>query len=199
MVKILSIYLRDPALEDLAYVNGYCGEFLAGIYQKAGPRLMPGTTSMSVYFIYTVTATDWLDTLGFFDNGNNYDRDRAWRRRRDDLDQEAALHRAGYYSDTAHQHTSQPTSAAYTRVRRPVQPEAQANTIAGPSNQPGNDMPGEFEPSPTQTETELLTRLANGSGLSPYDRLGFLETCTRCGNLFLGSFLGRHLTSCTHK
>jgi hypothetical protein len=146
------------------------------------------------YFIYIVTTTDCLsDTFGFFDNGNNYDRDRARRRRRDDLDREAAFHRA---RNAARQRTRQPTTAAYTRVRRPVQLEA--NTIAGPSNQPGNGVPGECELSPTQMETELLTRLANGSGLSQYDRLGFLETCTRCGKLFLSSFLGRHLTSCTY-
>lgn len=185
---MLSIYLRDPTLEDLAYVEGYCGEFCDGIFQQAGPRRMPG---MSVYFIYIVTTIDCLDTLDFFDNGNRDSYDRARRRRRDDLDREAAFYRAG---DAARQRARQPTTAAYTRVRRPVQ----ANAIAGPSNQPGNGVPGESELSPTQMETELLTRLANGSGLSQYDRLGFLETCTRCGNIFLGSFLGRHLTSCTH-
>lgn len=126
------------------------------------------------------------DTLGFFDN-SNYDRDRARRRRRDDLDREAAFQRA---RDAARQHTRQPATAVYTHVRRP------ANAIAGPSNQHGNGVPGECELSPTQMETELLTRLANGSGLSQYDCLGFLETCTRCGNVFLSSFLGRHLTSC---
>ena len=134
------------------------------------------------------------ETLGLLE----YNFDRARRRRREALDREAAAYlRAGSHG-AAHQPqaTLQPTSPAYTRVRRPVQ--AQANAIAGPSNQPapGNGVPGEPELSPTQMETELLTRLANGSGLSQYDTLGFLETCTRCGNLFLGSFLGPHITSC---
>ena len=111
--------------------------------------------------------------MGFFNNGNNYNSDHARQRRRDNLDREAAFHRV---SDEAHQRTRQPTTAAYTRVRRRVQ----ANAIAGPSNQAGNSAPG---------ESELLTRLANGSGLSQYDSLGFLETCTRCGNLFLVVFL----------
>ena len=146
-----------------------------------------------IYIVTTTTDSDCLSgTLGFFNNGNNYNSDRARQRRRDNLDREAAFHRV---SDEARQRTRQPTTAAYTCVRRRVQ----ANAIAGPSNQAGNSAPGESEQSPTQVETELLTRLANGSGLSQYDSLGFLETCTRCGNLFLGSFLGRHLTSCTHK
>jgi hypothetical protein len=41
--------------------------------------------------------------------------------------------------------------------------------------------------------------LANGSGLSQYDMLGFMEVCTHCRNFFLGSFLGSHVTSCAHK
>ena len=40
-----------------------------------------------------------------------------------------------------------------------------------------------------QMEIDLLTRLANGLGLSQYDTLGFLEKCNNCSNFFLGSFL----------
>lgn len=52
----MSIYLRDPALETLPYVEGYGGEFCDGILQKAGPRWVPG---MSL-FLYIVTAFDHL-------------------------------------------------------------------------------------------------------------------------------------------
>jgi hypothetical protein len=195
MEAMLSIYLRGPKLEDLPYVSGYCGEFHDGISQQAGPRLIPG---MSVLLLYIIITTDGLsDPSGFFDDSN----DRARRRRRDALDREAALYRA---RDTA----PQPTSAAYTRIRRRVSANAiagpstrpvPANAIAGPSTPRGNGEPGESEMSPTQMETDILTRLANGAGISQYDALGFLETCTRCGNFFLRSFLGRHLTSCVHK
>ena len=62
----------------------------------------------------------------------------------------------------------------------------------------GRDVPGAsvVVMSPTQQEIDLLIRLANGSGLSHYDTLGFMEMCTRCGDFFLGSFLCRHITSC---
>ena len=129
---------------------------------------------------------------------------RRVRDRRRGLDREATVHRP----DTAtHQRTHQPSSS-YTRVRRCVQ----ANALAGPSGstRPGNGgntgtvqghgvpgAPGVSVPSPTQMEIDLLTRLANGSGLSQHDMLGFLETCNHCGNLFLGSLLCRHIISCT--
>lgn len=45
MESILSVYLKDKALETLPYITGYCGEF--GILQQAGPRRIPGSTSMS--------------------------------------------------------------------------------------------------------------------------------------------------------
>jgi hypothetical protein len=79
----------------------------------------------------------------------------------------------------------------------------QANAIAGPSTstQPGfvrgQDAPGVSELCPTQMELDLLHRIANGSGLSYYDTLAFLEMCNSCRNFFLSSFLGRHITSCT--
>jgi hypothetical protein len=172
------------------------------LWRVSRRNLSEGWTSPDAWYVYILyilllllNSTDCLDISGFFDKGNY---DRARRRRRDEVDRKAAFLRARDL-DAARQHTRQSTSAAYTRVRRPVQ----ANAIAGPSNQSGNGVPqagdsGESVLSPTQTETELLTRLANGSGLSQYDSLGLLETCTRCGNLFLGSFIGRHLISCTH-
>ena len=104
--------------------------------------------------------------------------------------------------DAIHQRTP-PSLPAYTRIRR-------ANAIAGPSTaavtQPGNEETGSLQGhgdpgasvlSPTQMEVDLLIRIANGSGLSHYDTLGFLEMCSQCGNYFLSSFLGRHVTSCT--
>ena len=127
-------------------------------------------------------------------------------RRRDVIDRRRdAVHQV---DDATRERTRRPSSAAYTRVRRrPVQ----ANAVAGPSTQPGNgggsvqnrDVPGASQAvmvmSPTQQEIDLLVRLANGSGLSHYDTLGFMEMCTRCGYFFLGSFLCRHITSCMHK
>ena len=35
MEAILSVHLKDKALETLPYITGYCGEF--GILQQAGP------------------------------------------------------------------------------------------------------------------------------------------------------------------
>ena len=60
-------------------------------------------------------------------------------------------------------------------------------------------MPGELVMSPNHREIDLLIRLANGSGLSQCDTLGLMELCAHCSNFFLGSFLGSHLISCTHK
>lgn len=155
----------------------------------------------------------------FWDNLNS----QALHGRRDDRGREANIRRASI-ATPIHQRTFQPSSPAYTRVRRrpravqanatagpsTVQANAtagpstvQANTTvatAGPSTQPGNGVPGpgELVMSPTRQETDLLIRLANGSGLSQYDTLGLMEMCTHCGNYFLGSFLGSHLISCTH-
>lgn len=117
------------------------------------------------------------------------------RRRRDALDRIAASYRAG--DATRQDTTSQSSSAAYTRVRH-------SNAIAGPSNQPGNGEisglgrgePGESLLSPNQVEIDLLTRLANGSGISHYETLGFMEKCTGCNYYFLGSFFSSHVTSC---
>jgi hypothetical protein len=146
-----------------------------------------------------VSGTSW----DYIDN----DLARRVRDRRRALDREASVHRPG---TATRQRTTHQPSSAYTRVRRHVQ----ANAIAGPSARPqaGNGSntgivqghgvpgaPGASVPSPTQMEIDLLTRLANGSGLSQYDTLGFLEMCNHCGNSFLGSFLCRHITSCTQK
>lgn len=123
----------------------------------------------------------------------------ARRRRREALDHEAASYRA---ADATRQNTTRrQSSAAHTRIRRPIS----SNAIAGPSNQPGNGEirgqgdgdPGESVLSPNQVEIDLLIRLANGSGISRYDTLGFMEECTGCGNYFLGSFFSSHVTSCT--
>ena len=50
MEAILSVHLKDKALETLPYITGYCGEF--GILQQAGPRRIPG---MSESFFVTIT------------------------------------------------------------------------------------------------------------------------------------------------
>ena len=60
-----------------------------------------------------------------------------------------------------------------------------------------SDVHGASVQSPTQTDIDLLHRLANGSGLSYYDTLGFLERCTCCCDFFLSSFICHHITSCT--
>lgn len=131
---------------------------------------------------------------GFWSFTNNDNRDNRARRSR--RDHEAAFHQV---DNSNRQHTP-PSSPAYTRIRRPVQ----ANAIAGPSMQPGNEEnrslqgdPGASGPTPSQMEVELLIRIANGTGLSHYDTLGFLEMCTQCGYYFLRSFLGPHVASCT--
>ena len=71
MQNILSIYLRDTTLEDLPYVEGYCGEFCDGIFQQAGSHLVPG---MSL-FLYLVTPFDRFSqtVLGYFWMSNTYD------------------------------------------------------------------------------------------------------------------------------
>ena len=197
MEAILSIYLRDRSLETLPYITGYCGEF--GILQRAGPRQIPGMSMSLQIFVYCYHYLSLIsDMWGLFGSDN----DRVRRRRRDALDREAAAYLRA--DSAAVQRTLQSTSPAYTRVRRPVQ----ANAVAGPSTQPGraetpgsaqgqDGLPGESVLSPSQLEIDLLIRLANGSGLSQYDTLGFLEKCTRCGYFFLGSFIGPHITSCT--
>ena len=182
-------------MEDLPYVTGYCGEF--GILQQAGPCRIPvsgmcGSLQIFMYCCYHYLLLTISDTWKLFGN----DKDHTWAARcsrRDALDCEVAAH-LQLQVEAGSAATLQPTSPAYTCIWHPVR----ANTVTGPSNQPGNSVPGESVEPPTQMETELLTRLAYCSVLSQYDCLGFLETYTRCGNIFLGSFLGCHLTSCTH-
>jgi hypothetical protein len=47
MDSILPKFLSATMLEELPYIEGYCGEFCEGITQKAGPRRIPG---LSVFF-----------------------------------------------------------------------------------------------------------------------------------------------------
>jgi hypothetical protein len=42
MDAILSKFLSATVVEELPYVEGYCGEFREGLMQQAGPRRMPG-------------------------------------------------------------------------------------------------------------------------------------------------------------
>lgn len=43
MDEILSRFLSAAILEELPYVEGYCGEFREGITQQAGPRRISGS------------------------------------------------------------------------------------------------------------------------------------------------------------
>ena len=46
---ILSRFLTANLLEELPYVEGYCGEFLEGIMQQAGPHWI---TSLFIFFLF---------------------------------------------------------------------------------------------------------------------------------------------------
>ena len=183
------------------YVVGYCGEFRENIMQQAGPRYHPG---LSVLFLKKFIFWLILVVSGMLWDYVDNNLAQCVRDRHCGLDCEATVH----LPDTATCQRTHQQFSAYTWVQRRVQ----ANALAGSSTWPGNrgdigtvqghgvpGAPGASVPSPTQMEIDLLTRLGNGSGLSQYDMLGFLEMCNHCSNLFLGSFLCCHITSCTQK
>jgi len=171
---------RDMS-ESCPYVEGYCGEHIhdyPDVIQKAGrlkiPRICRFYSLFSVYF-----APNFPDPI--LDNPAGAASESANERRRNAMDRDArALAAAVAMRVAAHR----PISSSTTRVRRRP---AQANAIAGPSTLPQAPA-GQSHTIPTQAEIELLTRLANGNGLSSHDTAGFLRDVIPVAILFLVVF-----------
>jgi hypothetical protein len=117
-----------------------------------------------------------------FQVGVDYEAVRA--RKREALDKESAELAA---SISARPHPLR--SSAHTRVIR------HAKAVAGPSRIP---LDGHSRTGASDHEIQLLTALAGGDGISPYDNQGFIEECGVCHHFFLGSVLiSSHIFSCS--
>jgi hypothetical protein len=184
---IIAAALAQDMLESCPYVEGYCGEHVQDypdVIQKAGQLQSPVICTFYFMYLTLYLTPKFPDPILY----NPAAAVAANDRRRNTTDREAREVAAAIAMRVA---ARRPISSSTTRVRirRHL---AQANAIAGPSTMPSQDQ-APANQSPTQAEIELLTRLANGNGLSSYDAAGFIEKCDRCGHDFLGSFLLGHI------
>ncbi|KAF8833795.1 hypothetical protein BDN67DRAFT_1052202 [Paxillus ammoniavirescens] len=51
----------------------------------------------------------------------------------------------------------------------------------------------------SSVEQDILHRLAMGQGITPYEEMGLIETCSRCNKAFMGSGLRAHIPTCARR
>lgn len=181
---IIAAALTQDMSEICPYVEGYCGEHIhdyPDVIQKASQLNIPGICVFYSPF-YALSLSNCPDPTPYRPAVTVA----ANTRRRNAMDREARE----WAAIAARVAAGCPVSSAATRVRRR---QAQANAVAGLVLPQTQAPAGQFHPIPTQVEIDLLTRLANGDGLSPYDTEGFIERCDRCGRAFLASLLSSHI------